>query len=522
MALGRFFGKFFGRTIGDAASFAIGGSISRTIDPVLQQVENEAWLAAVTAGAVKPLSPGDAAEIVAEDVALEPWGKHEAAQTGIGGTAFEKLLGATLNGPGLGYLFEAWRRDELTDAQFVHGLRKAKLEGLWDGPLKSLRDVLLSPAELANARQQGFVSPERQRAEASLQGVTKERADIQFETVGLPPGPATAQAAANRNLIDRATFDQMIREGHTKTKYTDLEWELRVPVLSAAEYAGLRIRGWITAEESYAGGELTGHTREQMEQLFLNRGRPATTHQVWIGLQRGGKLTDANLTERETFDRAVKQSDIRPEYSELLWAQRYTYPSAFVLRALTGDGTFTRAQTEQILKESGWRPDLAEGAARKWATAGTSGAREATSANLRAEYEGLHITRPELLVRLEALGYGTAEAEDLADLGDYARVKKYRDAVMVAVHKAYIGHELQAAEARAKLVEDRITPDAADELLKLWALELSISRKTLSDAQIVAAYRRTTLSEADATAELISRGYSPHDAAVRLGLTPVP
>src|SRR5205814_2025236 len=146
-----------------------------------------------------------------------------------------------------------------------------------------LHDVLLTPAELANARQQGFVSPERQRSEAALQGVDGERADIQFETVGLPPGPATAQAAANRGLIDRATFDEMIREGHTKTKYTELEWQLRQPVLTAAEYAGLRLRGWITKAEAEAGGALTGYSPEQMEQLFLNRGRPATTHQVWIG-----------------------------------------------------------------------------------------------------------------------------------------------------------------------------------------------------------------------------------------------
>ena len=58
----------------------------------------------------------------------------------------------------MGELFQARRRGLISDARFRHGLRKARLETLWDDSMVGLLDVLLSPSELANARQQGIAA----------------------------------------------------------------------------------------------------------------------------------------------------------------------------------------------------------------------------------------------------------------------------------------------------------------------------------------------------------------------------
>lgn len=510
--------QFFGRTISEGAAFAAGTAIGPTLHPVVQEIANEAWARYQT----KPLDAQTAAAIVAEDVDRIGWGIDEAAATGISEARFRDVYGEALNAPGLGELFALWRRGRIDDAGFVHGLRKAKLEGRWDGPLKGLRDVLLSSEELAMMQQQGFVSEARADSEGALQGVTAERQQLRFEASGLPPGIGEALEMLRRSIITEETFAQIVREGHTKTKYTDELLALRERVLSAAEYAGLRLKGWITKAEAEAGGALTGYSPEQMEQMYLDRGRPATTHQVWIGLQRGGTIEGESLSERETFRRAVVQSDIRPEYEPLLWAQRYSYPSAFVLRSLTQAGDLTEAETDEILRFEGWEPTLAAKVAAKWAAGGTSAGKDATAANLRAEYEGLFIDRATLLDALGKLGYDAHDAEVLAELGDAARVKKYRDAVVTATYKAFLAHELQTDQARAILLADGIAGDAIDELLRLWALELSIARRELTVTQIVRAYKRATLSEAEALDALDAHGYTEADARTLLatGIAP--
>jgi hypothetical protein len=267
----------------------------------VQDLLNESW----TVHPSHPLSAGEAAGIVAEDVERADWGRTEAAYSGIDGTRFDALLGEALNAPGLADLFEAWRRDLIDDAAFEHGLRKAKLEPKWDAPLRGLKSKLLSLSDLANARQQGFVSDARQRKESEEQGIDAERADILFELSGLPLGVETMQQAVNRGLADEATFRQAVREGHTKTKYTDLAFALREPILHATDYAGLYLRGWITEAEMNVGGALSGYTPEQMHLLYLNRGRPAAPGQMATAAARGIKGPTGKPVDREQFITAI-------------------------------------------------------------------------------------------------------------------------------------------------------------------------------------------------------------------------
>src|SRR5437868_3292962 len=121
------------------------------------------------------------------------------------GGFFGRFFGNTL-----GELFETWRRNLIDDAAFEHGLRKAKLEPRWDGPLKALKLVLLSSDELANAQQQQFIDEARANEEAALQGVTAERQQIRFRLAGLPPGVETALQMLRRKIIDVATFRQIV------------------------------------------------------------------------------------------------------------------------------------------------------------------------------------------------------------------------------------------------------------------------------------------------------------------------
>lgn len=505
-------GKFFGNTVSEGAAFAAGIAVAPTLHPVVQAIANEAWAAA-------PDRPPDAVTLAmgvaqgqVDPAAATQW----ARETGFGTEAFAALVDIANTGPPLGSALDAFRRGLLKEAEYRTALKRQGIEDAWADALVALANVLLTPDELANAVVQGHRSFDAAAVDAEKQGVTLANFQTMVDNTGLPPGPETLVAWKRRGILTDEELAQGIREGHTKVKYIDAYRQAEQVVLSATTYAGLRLRGWITPAESYVGGELTGYTREQMDQLFLDRGRPATTHQVHIGYQRGGRYIGENLDERATFDRAVKQSDIRPEWGDILWAQRYTYPSAFVLRALTQSGDLTGPQTEQILAYSGWEPVLAKEVAGKWAQGTGSAVKAETASNLRAEYEGMHITRAELVTALEGLGYPTTEASALADLGDYARVKKYRDAVVTATYKAFVGHLIQEADARADLAQVGISAEAVDDLLGVWKVELAVTRKGLTQAQIKSAYKKSIIDLPTALQELADKGLSQADATTYL------
>jgi hypothetical protein len=443
------------------------------LEPPLQELTNETWRAFVHSGITVPTEPGDAAEIVAEDVALESWGQAQVEQLGYGQDQFQKLVGAVLNAPGMGELLQARRRGLITDKEFHHGLRKARLETLWDNALVGLLDVLLSPAELANAVVQGHRDFDTALADALKQGVSQENFQTLVDNTGLPPGPETLLEWQRRGILSADEVAQGIREGHTKVKYIGKYEAALHPVLSHTTYAGLRLRGWITPEESYVGGALTGYTQEQMDQEFLNRGRPATAHQIHIGYARGAKLAGA-IDEEAAIRKAIQQSDIRPEYADLLIAGRYTLPGVFALRGLVTSGAFTEAQGEEILLQSGWVPEYAKQVAAFWA----------------------HPSNATATVN--------------------PRVKRAQDQVYNATHNSYLDNEIDRARALAAMEHLGLTPALAGQVVDLWEYENEIKVKPLTAAQIKKAYGANDLTVDEATARLVDQQWSAADAAIYL------
>lgn len=459
-------GKFFGKTVSEGAAFAVGVAVGPTLEPGVQEIKNEAWALHQS----RPLEAETAAAIVAEDVELRDWGTDEAKKTGVSPSRFDALLGEALNAPGIGQLFELWRRGKITDEGFAHGLRKAKLEPRWDAPLRALHDVLLTSEELAMMQQQGFVTEDRANDEGALQGVTSERQQLRFEASGLPPGVGEALEMLRRGIIDAPTFAQIVREGHTKTKYTDEIAQLRWRVLSAHEWATLWIKGWVTEAEAKAGGAETGYDDEAMQRLYLAGGRPATAHQVLVGNRRGARIEDGIGTATPDVALAVRQSDIRPEYTAIIAASAEAYPSGFALRQLATSGVLTEAETFEALYKQGWNEEFARKVAAGYTRSRTSAAKEATAADELTLYDGQRIDRATLLERLEALGYSTEDANRKADLVDARKVASARGAAVTSIHTDYKKGAITDVQALAALERLGIAEWARSQMVAAWSV----------------------------------------------------
>jgi hypothetical protein len=465
--IGGFFGRFFGTTIADAAAFGIGGAMEKPIEPLLQQLANETWATATAAGVGRPLSIGDAADIVAEDVERRDWGIEQAGEDGHTSDQFAAVLGAALQAPGLAGLYELWRRRRITDTEFVHGLRKARLEPEWDAPLMALHDVLLSPETLANARQQGFMPPDATTAESGLQGVTADRADVLFELSGNPPGPETLLDWLRRGVIDETQFVQGIREGRIKTKYTDEYLAVRQPLLTVHDYVTQHLKGWITQAEMNAGGALHGYSPAQMNQLFENAGRPAAPGQMWTAAARKIDGPDGTPMDRAQFIKAIKESDIRPEYGPMLWEIRYLYPPLFQLTRLVTAGQIDADTAAEWATKDRYAPEVVAALHEVWSKATTASA---------SPYVG-----------------------------------KAETHLWTTTHTAYKSGEADESRARENMTALKIDDPTQTEILGFWNLERATVRQQLSLRQLQIAYADARVSPDEARAELVDRGYSLAD-----------
>lgn len=444
--------------------YALGTAAGPSLEPFVQDLANEAW----ALNTVLPLKSEDAAQLVAEGKRERSWGAAEAELTGISGDRFDALVDMIDTAPGLAQLWAALRRGLISRAEFERGARDVAIHPDWIPALVALADVILSPAEAANAWQQGFMDTAEAQAEAERSGVNPARSAIQRELAGLPPGPMDGLAMLRRNIIDEPTYRQLVREGHTKTKYTDALLALKQQVLSARDAAELWLRGWIPESQAKAIGALTGYDADAMDMLYLNRGRPATTRQVWLGLRHGAKRGAPAPGIDPDYLTAIRNSNVRDEYANLLWAQRFTYPSLFQLDRLVKAGALTVARGLEILHFQGYDQQDIDAFRDYWQA-------PAATASLK--------------------------------WADRARGRLF-----TVAHNEYQDESIDEAKARDMLALVGAGAPEQDAILKLWDAELSINRLELSPAQIRKVWKKGLYTDAEAIAELVERHLTPEDA----------
>jgi hypothetical protein len=383
-------GKFLGNTVGEAAAFAAGVAISPVLHPVVQSLANEAW-------AVDPTKPLDAtliAEAVAHGHIDAADGRAEALLTGCSNARFDELVKASLTGPGVQSAFELWRRNRIEPGQFDGALQKAGIEPEWIALVHDLKDVWLDPAIIAVAVQRGLLPNEGilpvgpptvegkvppmpvvgldPFVEAAGSGVNPDRLKVLTRIVGLPASPDLAARMVFRGIIEPADFDRAIAEGNTRNEWAPFLFDGFREILTAHDYIEARLRAWIDTQQMHDGTAKHGMSDTDADLLLKISGRPLSFHQSFIGARRGGTYDGDFSAIPPYFLKSLQESNIRPEWYALAWAQRYVYPTAFVLRALTEAGDLTETETHDILLYEGWEPTLAAKVANKWATTTTA------------------------------------------------------------------------------------------------------------------------------------------------------
>jgi hypothetical protein len=440
-------GSFIGNTLGEAAAFAAGIAVGPLLAPLVRSLENETWSEYPT----MPLNAQTVAQGVAEGKPGLTDAVQEAALTGLSENRFNLLVDLMRTGPGIAQGITLIRRGQLSPNDFVTVLTRAGLEQQWITAYQQLSTTQLepweqplSPADLAlgliRGNLESFQAPDGPAfppggstegglvphdpvsgidvvAEAAASGIDAERMAVLARNVGLPPGVIEGLRMWNRGIINEADFYLLIEQSDARLSWGPFLAQLKREILTPHEYAELYLRGWITQAEAEAGAAMSGLNQSDTDLLIDMIGRPVSLHQITTGLERGGVWDGTpQLDVPEPYLKMLQESNIRPEWYSLAYANRFTYPGYFVLKPLVQSGAITVSQATTYLLYQGWEPDLAAFTAESFAAAGPTASSPVKSAytKLRTAAEKAYVagasTVEQATSDLEAAGVSASDA----------------------------------------------------------------------------------------------------------------
>jgi hypothetical protein len=453
---------------------------------------------------VRPPDVGTLAVGVAEGKVDENSAREWASEQGYGGEQMDALIAIAKAGPGVAEAFHLLRRGVLDEQGFRRALERQGLAAEWIDALWAVRANVLDPADLARGIHRGLVPdpgllegdlPKREGnvpaypvydidalQEAEAAGLDRDHLGVLVGLQGNPMGAHEAAEGVFRGVLTHDDYLRAIAEGNTRNEWAGAIFEQSRQIPTAREFLENALRGYRTLQSALAGAALHGMTAEHATMIYQNQGRPMAIRQITQALARGGKFKPEPGEIKDPFQAAIVEGNLKPAYYDLALANRYTYPSAFVLRSLVQSGAITQAKAEEVLLFEGWEPGFAALVAEAWA------------------------------------GGQTAEADP--------HVAKAQTQLWTRTHTSYLAGEVSEDDARAALGVAGASSGGVDEVLAVWNHERDLERKQLTPAQVKKAFTKAVKNPAtgsawtrdDALAALIGRGYSPADANTFLDL----
>lgn len=503
-----------GASPGIVLGVGIGTAAAAAIEPAVELPRQKAW----SENAVRVLDPALMARLAASGGIDLASARADAKLEGYGPDKLDALVYLAQTVPGFAEAMTAWRRGTIGPDDFAHTLVKTAMDSRYYGAVEDLKDVWLTPQQVALGIVRGLlkdpglmpvdldtsggkvpaypVADIAALKEALGGGIDTERLRVMVGSIGLPMSTQQAANATFRGIVTRGDFNRSILEGDVRPEWADAIFEQARQYPTAHDYIEDHLRGWTDEAAMNAGTAKHGMSVEDTAILFRINGRPLSWHQVFIGMRRGGVYNGPTDQIDAPFLKALQESNIRPEWYNIAWAQRYTYPAAFVLRALTQGGDIPQAESEQILLYEGWEPALAHTVSMKWAgTTGTTATqKKQTLSHLTDEYLSGALSEQALTTVLTtSLGYTPEQAANEIALAEFNATKTVRTKNTKLAEKQYVAVKTSEAQARQQLAELGWPANVIDNYIAAWNIERGIQVTTLTVSQIAAALKAGAL-----------------------------
>lgn len=505
--------------IGTAVGYGVGGAAQSAIRPLIQDLVNEAW-------SLHPSLPADvaaAAQLVAERKRPRDWGANEARMNGVNGERFDALVELARQTPAIGELLALHARGSIGDDALAAALRANGLADQWIDPVITLARQYVSPAALANMVVRGVITQQQGRDQAAKSSVVAEDFDRLVQLTGNPPGIEQVLTLWNRGQATEADVDQAMRQSDLKPEWFDLVKQLRFIRPSVSDEIRFAVRDVYTPatasryrllegfpEEFAAKAAELGFSREDAEHAWMAHWQLPSPQQGYAMRHRGIIETDDEL------EQLLTSLDYVPYWRDKLMQLNHLVPGRIDLRRMFKANVIDREEVRQGYIRLGYSPEDAETLTVFTEREKTQGSadRDLTKSEILALYAGGITTEAETRGWLTEMGYDSAEVDALLNLSEARRMAQFARAAVAKIHTLYVAHRLTTTEATTDLDQLGIDPTARDDLIELWTIERDANMRDLTQAQVIAALKKSVITGNVAHAKLMQLGYSDQDARI--------
>lgn len=227
-----------------------------------------------------------------------------------------------------------------------------------------------------------------------------------------------------------------------------------------------------------------------------------------INLKRRGLIDDA------IFTKIILESPIKNEYVDVIKKMVFQWPPMEQTISMVRRGTYTPEQGADRLAKLGFAPEDIE-AMIGWATQDRNETKkDLSTAQIVDLYELKLRDRDATVASLIALGWSAEEADWLLSIADVKIMRRNLDRSVSRVRAAVLAHRIDELAATVALDQIGVAPAARDELLETWATEESVNVAILTQAQLIAAAKKSIIAADECGRRLVLLGYSEEDATI--------
>jgi hypothetical protein len=155
---------------------------------------------------------------------------REAADNGINVARFNVMVANTGEPPGLAELLLLFRRNQITLARLVHGVRQSRVRDEWLPEIQMLRFAPPPAGEVVAGRVKEHLTDAEYRTKLGEAGIDPANAEWMRQAAGRPYGIEQALHLLNRGEIDETRVRAVIAQSDVNTDFTadilNLRWYL--------------------------------------------------------------------------------------------------------------------------------------------------------------------------------------------------------------------------------------------------------------------------------------------------------
>lgn len=476
------------------------------------------------------LSPQDLAEATLRSYLAEQDAAREARDQGVTVDRFKVLTLLAGDGIGPEQAAEALRRGLIKpdgkgpdSTSYVQAIAESRLHNKWGQVLFELTRALLSPSDAADAVVRGYLQPDAGRAVAKLSGVDTKDFDIMVHLAGDPLSPTQLAEALRRGIIPESSgnpdvpgFAEGIKQGRLADIWIPVLKDLAKIWPTPVDALQARLVGQIDDEESKELYAKFGGDPKYWQLLFNTRGEAPSPLEAITMANRGFMPWDGLGPDVTSFAQAFHEGRWRNKWQDVYRKFAEYQPPEGTIVTLLARGVIDDDQAAKHLIKLGMTDELAASYIEYAHTEALGPYRGASINMVLTAYREQIITADQATQILLSL-HMTPQAIALAlAYEDNNRAFTAINSAVTRIRTLFAARKITKNTAVSALQQLGVQPQAVDGMVKSWSIENSITVRTLTEAQIVAAWEKGIMSQADAMTELINIGYTPYDAWVLL------